>query len=561
MGETWDLDRVTKEWTARGLSRRSLLKVLASGASLTAVASLLGPGAAAAQGNATTAGGQANVFWAAKPQTLSPLFSTSGNEQQVERLMFGALVKMSNKLVPTPDLAASVDVTPDAKTYTFHLHNNITFTDGQPLTAKDVVFTLERAIDKRTGSIWTGRLINIAGAKAYSTQQAASVSGIETPDDYTVRLTMQNPDAAFLVTLGNFSGLGILPAHVLQNVPPDQLQKDPFSLNPNVSAGAFKFTQYATDQYLQLDRNDKYFGGTVPLDRIFMRLVTQDVSLAQLQTGEIDLTAVPVQELAQVQKMTGVTVAAVPSPSMDFLALNLERAFFKDVRVRQAMMYAIDRAGIVKTVLGGQGAVVNSPIFGPDWMGVPEGLEQYPYSPDQAKKLLADANWNKDQKVQIMHLPGTKYKDAAVAIMQEELTQVGIKASIFQVDVAELNQRYTQTGDFDIFYNSGGVFRADPNVSSAYFNTANFTPNGGNASHYSNPQVDQLFTEGVGTTDLAKRKQIYTQIAKILNQEVPWIYLFSPNSIYGYRNRLHGFAPPSYIDNKLWNAETWSVSS
>lgn len=562
MGEHWDLDRLTEEWVRRGFSRRALIKLLASGAGAAAVTALIGrggPGAVLAQGGAAGSGGQVSVLWK-QPIIFNPLFSTSGNEQQVERLIYGALVKMSDKLVPTPDLAETIDVSPDAKTYTFHLHKNITFTDGQPLTAKDVVFTIERAVDKRSASFWRGRLLGIAGAEEYGDQKADSISGLQTPDDDTVVMTMAKPDAAFLVNLCNFSGLGILPQHVLKDVPPDQLQKHPFSLNPTVTAGAFKFTNYQTNQFLEMDRNDKYFGDKPPLDRIFMRILTVDVGLAQLQTGEIDLAAVPPSESERVKSLPNVTLVGVPSPSMDFLALNLTRPYLQDKNLHKAMITAIDRQGILKQVWRGEGEVVNSPIFGPDWMGVPEGLNEYPYDPDQAKKYLAQSNWDKSRTLQLMHLPGVKEKDAAIQIMQEELTQIGIKAQIYQVDTATLNSRYSEAPDFDVFYNSGGVFRADPSVSGSYFLTRTFTPNGGNASHYSNPQVDQLYAEGAATTDNAQRKEAYTKAAQILNEDLPWIFLWSPHSLYGFRDRLHGFVPPSYTDNKLWNAETWSVT-
>ena len=567
MAEYWNLDRLTEEWLARGLDRRTLMRLVATGAGTTALLTLLGTrsgGTAAAPGAqgatpAATQGGQANVLWRA-PVTLNPLFSTSGNEQQVERLMFGALVKMNDKLEPVPDLAESVEVSDDASVYTFRLHPNITFSDGQPLTARDVVFTIERAVDARSGSIWRGRLLGIAGAEAYGDQQAETISGLATPDDQTVQVTLAAPDAAFLVNLCNFSGLGILPAHVLEGVAPDQLQAHPFSLDPNVTAGAFRFVRYETDQFLEMERNPEYFGSPPPLDRIFMRILTPEVGQAQLETGEINLMTLPVAEAERVREIEGVTVVGVPSPSVDFLALNLERPYLQNKDLRKAMMHAIDRQGIAAQVFQGEAAVVNSTIIGPEWMGIPEGLNEYPYDPDQAQQLLDGSGFDKNQTLQIMHLPGTREKDAAIAIMQEQLRQIGLKVEILQVDAAELNRRYIQEFDFDIFYNGGGVFRADPNVSGTYFLTRNFTPNGGNASHYSNPQVDDLFAQGQATKDLAERKRIYTELALILNDEVPWIYLWSPNSLYALSNTLQGCAPPSYSDNKLWNAETWSLS-
>ena len=114
-------------------------------------------------------------------------------EQGVERLMFGALVRVNDKLEAIPDLAEKIDVSPDAKTYTFTLKKGITFTDGKPLTSQDVKFTYERAVDKRPGS-WRGRLLDIQGATEYGDQQAPTISGLETPDDHTVKMTLRKPD-------------------------------------------------------------------------------------------------------------------------------------------------------------------------------------------------------------------------------------------------------------------------------------------------------------------------------------------------------------------------------
>jgi peptide/nickel transport system substrate-binding protein len=269
---------------------------------------------------------------------------------------------------------------------------------------------------------------------------------------------------------------------------------------------------------------------------------------------------VPVAEAERASGLDGVTVVSVPSPSMDFLACNLNRPFLQNQMARQAMMHAIDRQGIVDAVLRGEGTVVNSSIFGPDWMGVPEGLNPYEYDPDKATSMLDESGFDKDQSFSIMIVPGNPSQEAALAIMVEQLSQVGFKPEILQVDVPELIRRYVDENDFDILYNAGGVFRADPSISGNYFDSVNFTPSGGNGSHYSNPRVDELLAQGKAQTAPEERKATYTELAKILNEEVPWIFLWSPNSIYGASNRLQGFAPPSYINNKLWNAEEWTVT-
>jgi peptide/nickel transport system substrate-binding protein len=558
MGEYWNLDRLTQEWEARGLSRRDLMKLIGAGAGGAAVSTLMRHDAGAQDASpAAATGGEVSVLWRA-PNTLNPLYSSSGNEQHAERAMFGALVKMSDALIPTPDLCETVENNPEGTQYTFVLKEGLTFTDGEPMTSEDVIFTLERAINPATGSIWTGRLSNVAGAADYD--GSGAVEGLVAVDERTIQINMASPDGVFLVNLCSFSGLGMLPQHILGEVPPDQLEEHEFSLNPTVTAGPFAFVQYQTDQFLEMQRSETY-PGSVGLDRIFLPILTPEVGLGQLETGEIDVMTLPVAERDRTSELEGVTVVSVPSPSMDFLAVNLNREYLQNVDARKAMMHAIDRQGIVDSVLLGEGQVVNSSIFGPEWMGIPEGLDPYAYDPELATSLLDGSGFDKSQEIPIMHIPGENpAQDAALAIMQEQMNQVGFNISILQVDVAELLRRYIDENDFDLFYNAGGVFRADPSISGTYFDTANFTPNGGNGSHYSNPRVDELLAQGRAQTDLEERKATYTEIAQILNAELPWIFLWSPNSLYGFRNTLQGFAPPSYTDNKLWNAETWTVA-
>ncbi|HUG15815.1 MAG TPA: ABC transporter substrate-binding protein [Thermomicrobiales bacterium] len=504
-------------------------------------------------------GGQVSVLWRT-PNTLNPLFSTAGSEQQIERLIFGALVKMNDVLEPIPDMASSIEISDDASVYTFVIHDNVVFSDGVPLTAADAIFTFERAIDQRTGSYWRGRLSGIAGAVEYSDQSADTVTGLNAPDDHTVEITLATPNAAFLVNFCNFSGFGILPMHILGDVAPEQLQEHPFSLAPTVSAGPFKFVTYETDQYMEVERHDGYWGDPPPLDRIFLRILTSDVGLAQLETGEIDVMTLPINEIARTEGLANAHVESVPSPSMSFLAPNVEREFFQDKRVRQAMMYAIDREGILNAVFEGQGHLTNSPIFGPDWMDVPEGLNEYEYNPERARELLEEAGWDFDRTVELLITPGNREADTAIVIIQEQFREVGFQMDILQVDVAENQRRSIQSTDFDIRNVGGGVFRADPSVSGTYMTTSTFTPAGGNYGHYSNPEIDRLYPEAQAVGDTAERKRLYTEIALILNDECPWIWLYSPNSIYGVSNRIQGFLPPSYIDNKFWNAEEWSVS-
>lgn len=558
MGDKLNLNDLAAAWERKGLDRRELFRMVGAGAGMAALMTLA---TTPEPGSAQTSGSQINVEWQ-KPQTLNPLFSTAGFEQQVERAILGSLVRMSDKLVPTPDLAASVDQSPDATEYTFHLQPNATFSDGTPLTSKDVVFTFSRALDKRTGSIWTARLSNIQGAAEYGAQQADTVSGITAPDDHTVTFKLANPDGAFLVILADFCGLGILPEHVLGQVPPDQLSANPFSLNPNVGAGPYTLAQYQSDQFAELHASPTFWGGKPAVDAIFMRIINPDSAVAELEKGGLDIIGLSVQDVARLQQNPNLSVISIPSPSMDSISCNLDLPYFKDKRVRQAMMYAIDRANIVKEIFQGEAVVRNSPIFGPEWMGVPEGLNEYAYSPDTAKKLLSDAGWDSGQTLQMMYSSAaTGTFQQMVPIIQAQLGDVGIKIELQQYDNAGINQHLVTNHDYQMYIGGGGVYGADPNVSSRYYLSNAFTPTGANSVWYANPQVDQLYAQGRQQGDQAQRKATYTQLAKILNDECPSIFLWSPNTIFGVNKRVQGFLPPSYKDNRLWQAEQWSVTA
>jgi len=185
----------------------------------------------------------------------------------------------------------------------------------------------------------------------------------------------------------------------------------------------------------------------------------------------------------------------------------------------------------------------------------------YKFDPNKAKQLIKDANWDTNRKIETIYTPGNKEQDAFAAIIQQQLKDIGVQIDLRQIEAAEYGRKLVQQHQYEIAFVGGGVFRQDPNVSANYFEKINWTPAGGNYAHYSNPKVDELFQKGRATPDKAERKKIYTELATILNDELPWIFLWSPNSIFGVNKRLQGFKPPSYATHQVWNAEEWSVTS
>lgn len=540
------------------LNRRKLIGATAIGTAFCGSSLFAGGSFAVAQANATPesgCGGEVNLLIRA-PVTYNPLFATAGNDEQVIRAIFGSLVKMDDRLNPIPDLAESIDVSDDATVYTFTLRTGLQWSDGTPLTSADAAFTFERALNPLTGSVWAGRLSGIAGVKAYQDGTADSISGIETPDDQTLVITLEAPNSVLLLTLGNFTGFGILPQHLLADIPPDQLADHTF-LEPFPGAGPFKLVTYETDQYVELARNELYGGIPAKLDRILMPIRTQAVAMAELERGEIDLLRLQFPDLDAASEIDGVSVVSVQGAGRDAINVNHTRPYLQDKRVRQAMMHAIDRQGIVDTIFRGRGEVVNADIFGPDWMLPIEGLNPYEYDPEKAKALLAEAGWDPTQKITITITPPNE--DAWGPIVHQQLRDTGFDAELVQVDVNEY-LRQLQEEDFDLVLGGGGTFRADPNLSARSYASASLPPAGSNWSRYSNPDADALYEQGSQTVDLDARREIYLQLAKILNEDMPNLVLWSQDALYAVNDRVADFVGASYNDNFLWNAEDWSVA-
>src|SRR5665811_1681093 len=455
MAKQWTYSDLERAWTARGLDRRRLLKLVGAGAAMTAMTELAMASPVAAQEGAES---QVTIEWKT-PRTLGPLFSTAGSEQQVERAIFGVLIQMTGDLQQVGDLAETFEVSDDSTDFTFHLHPDAMFNDGEPLTAADVVFTLQSAINPDTASYWQGRLLGIEGAQAYADKEADSVSGIEVVDDHTVVLHLTAPDTAFLPTFADFSGLGMLPEHVLGDVAPDQLINHRFNLEPTVGAGPYQFVTYEADQFLEMEPNPNWFGDPPQVDRVFLKIVQPDVAVAELEQGTMDLIRLSLDDIERFADSETITVVSVESPSLDTISVNLDREYFQDVRIRQAMQYAIDRNTIVEQLYQGKAIVHNSPIIGPDWMGVPEGLNEYPYDPDKAKQLLEESDWDGSVVPQMMYVPGGNPTfDNMVTIVQAQWAAIGFDVELLQLDSTELVQKLVLEPDYDLYIGGGGVY-------------------------------------------------------------------------------------------------------
>jgi len=383
---------------------------------------------------------------------------------------------------------------------------------------------------------------------------------LNTVPNTTFRLEFDTANAGFVPSI-SFLGFQILPEHILGAVDPAQLEQHPFFQNPTVASGPFKFVKYETDQFVQVERNPNFYGTPAKLERIFVHIATSDVATAQLQKGEILHTQISVTDADTLKNVAGVKVANKPAAGIFLMAPLFEGPKFNDKRVRQALVYAIDREGIVKQVLKGYGRVVNSHIIGPEW-AINPNLNKYEYNPEKAKALLAEANWDPNTPVVINWMAGQGGRDVenSLLIAQSQLQAVGIKADFQPLERGPLLEAITGR-KFDLVSYGGGVYTVDPDSTSYVLMCQFAQPKGANNPGYCNPQVDTLFMRGRGETDQAKRAAIYQEASALINDDVSHVWLFVADAIYGYSDKLQGLKPHGDFNSAYWNANEWSVAS
>lgn len=487
-----------------------------------------------------------------------PLHASNETQEQVIDLIFSRLLKTDeqNKLIP--DAAESYEVSPDATVFTYHLRKGITWHDGQPLTASDVIFTYKLAMTKAATATQYGKLSQIKGAAAYHDGTATGVPGLEMPDDYTVRITLEKPNVAFMIGSEISNALVyILPEHIFKDADPAKLEQHPSIQKPTVGSGPYQFVEYVPDQYVSFKANPTFYLGAPKIPQVFIVLAEPATQLAQLESGQLHLMLRVTPNDAQRLK-TSTTIDIASEPSAGIFQTAIFNPKFPDKRVRQAFMYGVDRASLLKAVLLGQGQIVNSSIIGPEW-AVYTDLNQYAYDPAKAKQLLQDAKWDTSKDVEMIWSQGFQEAELSGPVFQQQMAEIGVKIKLSPLESAAFVQRVVTKPDFDLASFGGGQYRLDPDVSSTYYQSANWTPNGGNSTHYANKDLDALFLQGRGTTDVAKRTDLYHQATKIINEDVPTLFWWSDNEIFGISKRLQGVkpGPSSYI---WWNIHEWTLS-
>lgn len=502
-------------------------------------------------------GGTANIgMWSITANFL-PHYAVSNYEKYIGHLVFHSLMKYNPDLELVPQLAESIDLDEAGTTYTIRLRDNVKWHDGTPFTARDVAFTYGLMLHPQYDGTRTANLLSIEGAQAYRAGEADQVAGIVVVDDHTLQVTTAYPDAVFMEAVAK--ELWILPEHVLGDVPPADVDAHAFARTPTVGTGPFQFVRYAEGQYIEFNRFDDYFLGRPCLDSVVVRIVNPNVALAQLETGELDITAgtgigsLQPMDVEYVEGIRGVEPVIYTTTGIQVMAITTRKEYLQDTRVRQAIAHAIDRQAIVEALLLGYGEAANGPLNSSDFF-YNEDMPTYPYDPERARELLEEAGWDFNRTLTLMYPTGNRVRELSAPVIQAYLQAVGVRVELNVVDFAA-QMAAARDGIPDLWLSGSYLPLFDPQTILYGFHSSQVPPNGYNLTYFQNERVDEILDTAARTVDLEARSALYDELQVILAEQLPEVPLYFAQSIDAVSDKL-GNAQPGPWD-AVWNLHRW----
>lgn len=478
---------------------------------LAALALLAAPSCAPAQ-RVDLGQGSGNLIAAiaGEPDQLDPHKTSAYFSFEVLENVYDTLVEPAADLTMAPALAQSWETSPDQLTWTFRLRPGVRFHDGSPLTADDVVYSYRRIIDEKLSTV----------------DKFSAVTEVRAADPLTVVITLARPTPNLLTNLGGFKGMAIVSR---ANVEDGSIATHP------IGTGPFSFVGRQSGDSITLTANPDYWDGPPQIPGVTFRFISEtSTALAALQAGEIDWTdAVPPQRVAQLQGDDSLELAVTPSNDYWYLALNAARPPWNDVRVRQAIAYAVDRPSIVQATSYGT-ADANQ-------LAIPEGnpwftpYDRYSYDIEEARALLDEAGAAPESMDMLVtsEYPATV---TAAQVIADNLEPLGITVNIRTVDFATwLDEQ--NNGNFDMLM-MGWLGNIDPDD---FYYAQHHTDGANNAQKFSDPRVDAALDAGRTETDPSARKQDYADAATLIADGVSYIFLYNPAVIAAWTPALSGY--------------------
>jgi peptide/nickel transport system substrate-binding protein len=458
------------------------------------------------------------------PANLDPRIGTDAQSERIDELIFDALLKKDKQFNLQPDLATSWE-TPDPLTYIFHLRRGVHFHNGQLLTARDVKWTLD---SMRNNTLLTGKY-----------QAYRNVSHIDAPDPSTVIIHMQQPDASLPWNVSD-GAIGIVPYGSGRD----------FQQHP-VGTGPFRFLQQEIDKEVILERNPQSWQTVPKIARLEFHVVPDATTRAlEMRKGSADVAenALTPDMLWSLRTDPKLATVSVPGTVVQYLTFNLRDPYLRDVRVRQAIAYAINRPLLIEALLRGQARIANS-LLPPNHWAYQGQVPRYDFDPGKALSLLDAAGYKPARDGIRFHVAMKTSTDEGARLLamalQQQLRAVGIGLDIRSFEFATFYSDITH-GSFGLYALRWIGGNEDPDIFRYAFASSSFPPRGANRGAYSNAEVDRLLQSASIETDQARRKLAYARVQELIARDLPTLPLWFMDSVVLYNRRLGGVeASPS----------------
>jgi peptide/nickel transport system substrate-binding protein len=467
----------------------------------------------------------------AEPVNLDPPQVTDLNSNRVGRRVVETLVTFPEESTQVvPGLAESWTISKDGLQYTFKLRRGITFHDGTPLNAEAVKFSIERQINPNHPAYKLGKY-------PFANFFFGNVKAVEVLSEERVAFLLNEPRASFLSILTAGAASIVSPTAVMKWGPD-------YPTHP-VGTGPFRFASWDRGQRVVLEKNPTYWKYPVKVERVIYRPIVEDQArLTELLTGTLDvIVGVPADFVSQLEQNAKITLLKQVGAHVWYLGMNNQKKPFDDKRVRQALNYAVNKDAIVKDVLKGTGASSRGPVLPGTW-GADPALKAYPYDPERAKKLLAEAGYPNGFSTTLWVPESGSGMQAPVAmstVMQSNLKAVGVNVSLQTMEWGAYLAKL-RTKEQELFALSWMAGTEDPDmVMYPLLHSSQWTPVGPNRALYKNARFDALLQQARLTTDQAKRAQLYKEAQRILVDDAPWVFVDHEIQIAALSKRVQGF--------------------
>lgn len=509
----------------------------------------------AANENAAGSGKIVNVGVTNTLGSLNPLLINGvETNKYATGLMFLPLVELDAELNFQPMLADSI-TTEDNQNFIVHIDDAATWSDGTPITAEDVAYTALRMASPLVNN--TAAMYYVfegVGDDGFVEEGAQSVEGIQVIDEKTVQFTTKEPMS--LITFQNSYAryLLTLPKHVIEQFAEEELTTAEWFNHPDVVSGPYMVTDFDLNHYVAYTANTNYWKGAPKIDKLNIRIVDGSQLYAGLQSGEIDITQqtmseIPPEDYESVEALENVDVV-YGSPIIN-QSVFIQTANVTDVRVRQALLYAINREQILSELLNGHGEVVDgflssaSPYYD-------ETITPITYDPEKAKALLDEAGWDGSQILRFYVNSGDSTFMNAANVMVAQWAAVGVKVEITTVDLNTL-MSVAGGGDFDILAVQYTYPPVDPYVD------INWLLGGeGSWTNYSDDSVSEALAATQATSDVEELKNLYSIVDKKVQEDVPMFSAYIISAQGAVNKRLTGATPSVY--GFFNDVQNWDVT-